>query len=532
MAVTSLALRRQRLTFAIGAVRQNLARGPVALPQPLAYDARMASPAATPDRALDTLCSELREIVGPSWALTGADDLRTYECDGLTGWRQPPLAVALPASTEEVARVVRLCHRLHVPFVPRGSGTGLSGGALPSADGIVIGLSRMRSILQIDLENERVVVQPGVLNLEVTRAVQAEGYFYAPDPSSQRVCTIGGNVAENSGGAHCLKYGFTTNHVLAATLVLSDGRIAHLGSACLDAPGLDLLGVLIGSEGTLGIVTEVTLRLLPQPEWVETLLAAFPSTDTAGEAVAAIVAHGVVPAAMEMMDRATIQAVESTMHAGYPDCGAALLVELDGPTADCRSLFQAVEELCRAAGATEVRVARDEAERALLWKGRRGAFSAMGRVSPDYYVQDGVVPRSRLAGVLAGIRELEQRHQLRVANVFHAGDGNLHPLILYDRKEAGGAERARELAEDILGLCLEAGGSLTGEHGVGRDKMCQMPRLFSVADQEVMDRVRSAFDPHRLANPGKVLPTPRLCGEHPGIYRPHPAELAGLAERM
>jgi glycolate oxidase len=478
------------------------------------------------------LWRSLAEIVGPSWVLTRADDLRTYECDGLTGWRQPPLAVALPASTEQVVQIVELCHQLGIPFVPRGSGTGLSGGALPSADGIVIGLSRMRSILRVDLEDERMVVQPGVLNLDVTRAVQEQGYFYAPDPSSQRVCTIGGNVAENSGGAHCLKYGFTTNHVLAATLVLSDGRIAQLGSTSPDAPGLDLLGVLIGSEGTLGIVTEVTLRLIPQPEWVETLLAAFPSTDAAGEAVAAIVAHGVVPAAMEMMDRATIEAVESTMHAGYPDCGAALLVELDGPAADCQSLFREVETLCRAAGATEVRVARDEAERALLWKGRRGAFSAMGRVSPDYYVQDGVVPRSRLAEVLAGIRNLEQRHQLRVANVFHAGDGNLHPLILYDRRVAGGPERARELAEDILGLCLQAGGSLTGEHGVGRDKMCQMPRLFSVADQEVMDRVRSAFDPHHLANPDKVLPTPRLCGEHPGIYRPHPAELAGLAERM
>ena len=492
----------------------------------------MASYAPPNVGALDRLVTALGAIVGSAWVLTRADDLRTYECDGLTGWRQPPLAVALPATTQEVARIVRLCHELAIPFVPRGSGTGLSGGALPHPEGIVIGLSRMRSILEVDVDNERVVVQPGVLNLDVTRAVEDKGYFYAPDPSSQRVCSIGGNVAENSGGAHCLKYGFTTNHVLAATLVLSDGRIAHLGSPCVDAPGLDLLGVVIGSEGTLGIVTEVTLRLLPKPEWVETLLAAFPSTDAAGQAVAAIIAHGVVPAAMEMMDRATIAAVESTMHAGYPDCGAALLVELDGPAADCRSLFQAVADLCRAAGATEVRVARDEAERALLWKGRRGAFSAMGRVSPDYYVQDGVVPRSHLAEVLAGIRDLEQRHGLRVANVFHAGDGNLHPLILYDRRAPGGPERARELAEDILGLCLDAGGSLTGEHGVGRDKMCQMPRLFSVADQEVMVRVRSAFDPDHLSNPDKVLPTPRLCGEHPGIYRPHPAELAGLAERV
>ncbi len=475
---------------------------------------------------------ELRQVVGADWVLTDPDQLRTYECDGLTGWRAVPLAVVLPASTQQVAAVVGLCHRMGLPFVARGSGTGLSGGALPVEDGIVIGLSRMRAILSIDLENERVVVQPGVPNLEVTRAVAPHGFLYAPDPSSQRVCSIGGNVAENSGGAHCLKYGFTTNHVLAATLVTSDGRVAHLGAAVLDAPGYDLLGVVIGSEGTLGIVTEVTLRVIPQPETVKTLLAAFPSTDAAGEAVAGIIAAGVVPAAIEMMDRATIEAVEFAMHAGYPDCGAALLVELDGPAAECEALFGQVVTICRASGSEEVRVASDEAERALLWKGRRGAFSAMGRVSPDYYVQDGVVPRSRLAEVLGGIRELEARHGLRVANVFHAGDGNLHPLILYDRRSPDGPERAKALAEDILTLCLEAGGSLTGEHGVGRDKVCQMPKLFSITDQAAMHRVRGAFDPYGLANPGKLLPTPRLCGEHPGIYRPHPAELAGMAQRL
>ncbi len=485
-----------------------------------------------PEMKVETLVKRLREEVGAEWVLTSPSDLRTYECDGLTGWRQAPIAVVLPATTDEVSRVLALCHLLGVPFVARGSGTGLSGGALPVEDGIVIGLSRMRSILSVDLENERVVVQPGVPNLQVTQAVQAAGYFYAPDPSSQRVCSIGGNVAENSGGAHCLKYGFTTNHVTAATLVLSDGRVAHLGSQCPDSPGLDLLGVLIGSEGTLGVVTEVTLRIVRSPERIQTLLAAFDSTDGAGQAVAAIIAAGIVPAAMEMMDRATIEAVEATMHAGYPNCGAALLVELDGPAPECESLFQEVSALCQRVGATEVRVAADERERALLWKGRRGAFSAMGRVSPDYYVQDGVVPRSRLAEVLAGIGQLEAKHGLRVANVFHAGDGNLHPLILYDRRSPGGAGRARELAEDILGLCLAAGGSLTGEHGVGRDKVCQMPRLFSVSDQEVMCRVRTAFDPSGLANPGKLLPTPRLCGEHPGIYRPHPIELAGQAERL
>jgi len=496
------------------------------------YDGGMAAAASAEPASVSPLIRGLEGIVGTSWVVTDPDGLRTYECDGLTGWRQVPLAVVLPATTAEVAAVVTLCHRCGVPFVARGSGTGLSGGALPDPRGIVVSLSRMREILRVDLENERVVVQPGVFNLAVSRAVADGGYFYAPDPSSQRVCSIGGNVAENSGGAHCLKYGFTTNHVLAATVVLSDGRVGHLGSATLDSPGLDLLGVIIGSEGTLGIVTEVTLRVLPSPSRVETLLAAFDSTDAAGAAVAAIIAAGVVPAAMEMMDRATIEAVESTMHAGYPSCGAALLVEIDGPEPECRSLFRQVTELCRASGSSEIRVARDEAERNLLWKGRRGAFSAMGRVSPDYYVQDGVVPRSSLAAVLAGIRQLEGKHGLRVANVFHAGDGNLHPLILYDRRVEGGAARARDLAEDILSLCLEAGGSLTGEHGVGRDKVCQMPKLFSVADQEVMARVRGAFDPHGLANPGKVLPTPRLCGEHPGIYRPHPMEAAGLAERM
>lgn len=475
---------------------------------------------------------DLRAIVGPDWVLTKPDELRTYECDGLTGWRALPLAVVLTASTAEVAAVVGLCHQRRLPFVARGSGTGLSGGALPVTDGIVIGLSRMRAILAVDIENERVVVQPGVANLEVSRAVASAGYLYAPDPSSQRVCSIGGNVAENSGGAHCLKYGFTTNHVLAATLVTPKGEVAKLGSSALDSPGYDLLGVVIGSEGTLGIVTEITLRIIPKPEKVLTLLAAFPSTDAAGRAVAAVIAAGIVPAAMEMMDRATIEAVEIAMHAGYPECGAALLIELDGPAPECESLFLEVSSLCQTAGADEVRIAKDDEERDRLWRGRKGAFSAMGRVSPDYYVQDGVVPRSRLAEVLTGIRALEEKHGLRVANVFHAGDGNLHPLILYDRRDPDGPARATDLAEGILGLCLDAGGSLTGEHGVGRDKVCQMPRLFSVSDQAAMERVRQAFDPERLSNPGKLVPTPRLCGEHPGIYRPHPMELTGQLERL
>jgi glycolate oxidase len=390
----------------------------------------------------------------------------------------------------------------------------------------------MRRIVAIDVENERVVVQPGVANLAVSQAVAADGYYYAPDPSSQQVCTIGGNVAENSGGAHCLKYGFTTHHVLAATLVTPDGRVAELGHAVPDGPGLDLLSVVIGSEGTLGIVTEVTLRILPRPEAVETLLAAFTSTDAAGDAVSRVIAAGVVPAAIEMMDRLTREAADAAVDAGYPDCEAVLLVELDGPAPEVVSLTAQVEELCRTAGATEIRRAATAAERLRMWKGRKAAFAAMGRVSPDYYVQDGVIPRTRLPEVLRGIRALEQSHGLRVGNVFHAGDGNLHPLVLYDADEPGAAARAKEVAARILDLCLAAGGSITGEHGVGNDKVCHMPKMFDGADLTVMDRLRAAFDPDRVCNPAKLLPTPRLCGEVPGFYRAHPLERAGLAERF
>ncbi len=483
--------------------------------------------------ALDpALTRRLARIVGDRWLLTAPEQLRTYECDGLTGHRVVPAAVALPATTEEVAAVVRACHEAGVPFVARGAGTGLSGGALPVAEGIVIALTRMREILAVDVPNRRVVVQPGVANLDVTRAVAPAGYFYAPDPSSQAVCTIGGNVAENSGGAHCLKYGFTANHVLGATFVSADGEVARLGGDVPDWPGLDLLGVVIGSEGTLGIVTEVVLRVLPLPEHVETLLAAFGSTDAAGAAVSRIVAAGIVPAAIEMMDRLTIEAAEAAVHAGYPDCEAALLVELDGPEPECRALLAQVRALLAAEGATEVRVARDAGDRVLMWKGRKAAFAAMGRVSPDYYVQDGVIPRTRLPEVLRGIRGLEQEYGLRVGNVFHAGDGNLHPLVLYDRDEEGAAGRALELAGRVLDLCLAAGGSITGEHGVGADKACHLPKMFSGDDLTVMDRLRAAFDPAGLCNPGKVLPTPRLCGEVPGFYREHPLERTGLAERF
>jgi glycolate oxidase len=390
----------------------------------------------------------------------------------------------------------------------------------------------MDRILEVDLEGQRVVVEPGVANLDVTRAVAADGFFYAPDPSSQQVCTIGGNVAENSGGAHCLKHGFTVHHVTGLTLVLPDGDVVELGGAALDPDGPDLLGLVVGSEGTLGIATRITLRIVRSPEVVRTLLAGFETTDAAGAAVSGIVAAGILPSALEMMDRLTIEAAERAVAPGYPaGAGAVLLVELDGVAAQVEEDAAEVERICLAAGAFELRLASDEAARALLWKGRKSAFAAMGRVATDYYVQDGVVPRTRLPEVLRRIEELSTSHGLRVGNVFHAGDGNLHPLVLYDA-EAGETDRARELAEAILEACLDAGGSLTGEHGVGMDKACSMPRMFSERDLATFARVREAFDPLGICNPGKVLPTPRLCGEVPGPYRAHALERIGVAERL
>jgi glycolate oxidase len=405
---------------------------------------------------------------------------------------------------------------------------------LPVAEGIVVSVARMNRILEIDLESERVVVQPGVTNLDVTRAVSAQGYFYAPDPSSQQVCTIGGNLAENSGGAHCLKNGFTVNHVTGALVVLPDGELLTLGGKAMDAgDGPDLLGVIVGSEGTLGIAVEITLRVVRQPEVVVTQLAAFATVDAAGDAVSRIVAAGILPAAMEIMDRFTIQAAEAAYRPGYPEgAGSVLLVELDGVAAQVELDAAAAEALCLAAGAFEIRTASDAAERALLWLGRKGAFAAMGRVSPDYYVQDGVVPRTKLPAVLRRIDELSLEHGLRVGNVFHAGDGNLHPLVLYDASVDGDYERAKTLADAILAACVDEGGSLTGEHGIGVDKACAMPSMFSERDLDAFERVRRAFDPDGLANPGKVIPTPRLCGEVPGPYRIHPLEKLGVAERF
>lgn len=441
-----------------------------------------------------------------------------------------PSAVVLPRTTEQVQAIVRLCHRDRVPFVSRGSGTGLSGGALPVEGGIVISLARMNRILDVDILNQRVVVEPGVINLDVTKKVAPYGYFYAPDPSSQSVCTIGGNVAENAGGAHCLKYGFTTTHVVGVEVVLSDGSLITLGGKAPDRPGYDLCGVFVGSEGTLGVATKVTLRIVRRPEEIQTLVAAFETIEAAGEAVSRIIAAGIVPAAAEMMDRLSLQAAEAAVHAGYPECGCLLLVELDGIEAEVELFTQQVQELCSSCGAFEIRFAKSDAERAAMWKGRKAAFAAMGRISPNYIVQDGVIPRTALPAVLREIERMSREAGLRVANVFHAGDGNLHPLVLYDRRIEGQEQRAEELAAAILKLCVKTGGSLTGEHGIGIEKRDFMPEMFAEPDLATMQRVRIAFDPAGLANPEKVFPRPRLCAERPGPYKPHPLETAGLAE--
>ena len=468
---------------------------------------------------LRSLAEVFRERLGPGSVIDDPVRLRTYECDGLTYHRAVPGLVVLPESAEEVAAVVRACVDAGVPYVARGSGTGLSGGALPRTDGVLIVTSRMRRILEIDLDDQRAVVEPGVINLDVSRAVRPYGYYYAPDPSSQQICSIGGNVAENSGGAHCLKYGFTANHVLACEIVTPDGEITTLGGG----PGYDLLGAFIGAEGTLGIATKITVRLTRSPQRVETVLAAFASVEAAGAAVSAIIGAGIVPAAVEMMDALAIEAAEAAVACGYPAGAAAvLIVELDGPAPEVEAQFARVRSMCEQAGAFEQRVARDDAERALIWKGRKSAFAAVGRISPAYIVQDGVIPRTALPEVLAGIDRLSRESGVRVANVFHAGDGNLHPLVLFDDAEEGAGERAELVSGAILDLCIQHGGSITGEHGVGVDKARYMPRMFTVADLDTMQMVRCAFDPLNLCNPGKVFPTPRLCGEIPRVRKGSP----------
>ena len=484
--------------------------------------------AAIPDRFV----TELERACGREAIVRDPIELLTYECDALPHLRATPSLVVLPSSAAEVQAIVGACNREGVPFVARGHGSGLSGGALPVAGGIVIGLSRLNKVLDVDIANRRITVEPGVTNLEISRRVAAAGYYYAPDPSSQQVCSIGGNVAENSGGAHCLKYGFTVHHVLGVEAVLPSGELVRLDSAIADAPGPDLVGVLIGSEGTLAIVTKVIVRILRRPESVQTLLAAYDGISAAGAAVSDIIAAGIIPAAVEMMDALCIRAAEAAVHPNFPQSEAVLIVELDGSAAEVRELFPTVEAICRQAGATTIEIAQDDEQRMRIWKGRKAAFAAMGRVSPNYYVQDGVVPRTKLPDVLARIRDLETRSGLRIGNVFHAGDGNLHPLICYDEKVPGQADLAVAVAGEILGYCVEAGGSITGEHGVGSDKADFMPRMFGSDDLDVMQMVRRAFDPKGLCNPGKIFPTPRLCGEVPGPYREHPLEKAGLAERF
>jgi glycolate oxidase len=477
-----------------------------------------------------SILEEFRSIVGARHLITGHEQLRTYESDCLTNFRVVPAAVLLPSSREQVQAVVRVCCREHIPFVARGAGTGISGGALPVEGGVVISLTRLNRILEVDIPNARVVVEPGVTNARITERVAPHGYFYAPDPSSQSVCTIGGNVAENAGGAHCLKYGFTTTYVLGMEVVLPDGSLTHIGHERLDEPGYDLTGVFVGSEGTLGIATRITLRIVKRPEAVQTLLAAFETTGQAGAAVSEIIAAGIMPAAVEMMDRLSVRAAESAVHANYPDCGGLLLVELDGPRAEVEWSMAQVQSICAACGASEVRLARTEAERAVIWKGRKAAFAAMGRISPNYIVQDGVIPRTTLPQVLTAIERLSDAAGLRVANVFHAGDGNLHPLVLFDRRVPGQERLAEELALEIVKLCVEAGGSITGEHGVGEEKKRFMPLMFAEPDLATMQLVRCAFDPEHLSNPGKIFPRPRLCAEKAGVYEPHPLEVAGVAE--
>jgi glycolate oxidase len=461
----------------------------------------------------ERVTGELRAICGASAVLDELVQLLTYECDALPHLRQTPALVVLPASAEQVQEVVRVCAREGLPFVARGHGTGLSGGALPVPGGVVIGLARLNRVLDIDIPNRQVTVEPGVTNLEITRQVAPFGYYYAPDPSSQQVCSIGGNVAENSGGAHCLKYGFTVHHVLEVEAVLPDGSLMRIGSRLADEPGPDVLGLLVGSEGTLAVVTKVVVRILRRPETVQTLLAAYDSISAAGTAVSEIIAAGIIPAAVEMMDALAIRAAEAAVHPNFPPADTILIVELDGPVPEVRELFAMVETICRRTGATTVEVAADEGHRLRIWKGRKAAFAAMGRVSPNYYVQDGVVPRTKLPEVLGRIRALSERSGLGIGNVFHAGDGNLHPLICYDDRDADELERAKRANEELLAACIALGGSVTGEHGVGVDKAKNLPLQYADADLNFMAGLRRVFDPDGIMNTTKLLPSHPACGE-------------------
>ena len=477
---------------------------------------------------------ELEAIVGPGGVLSDPDELLVYESDGLTLFRALADFVVFPTSAEHVAAVVRLAGREGLPFVARGAGTGLSGGCLPAEGGLVISMMRMNRVLEVDYENQLAVVEPGLVNLHLSWAVGPKGYYYAPDPSSQQACTLGGNIANNSGGPHTLKYGVTTNHVLGLEVVMPDGDIVWLGGRTRATPGYDLAGVFVGSEGTFGIATKIVVRILKKPQAVKTVLAVFDQVDHASAAVSAIIARGLVPAAVEMIDQLTIQAVEDAFGCGYPrDAAAALLVELDGLRVGMDAQTERIVQACRDAGAREVRTARDEAERALLWKGRKSAFGAFGRVSPAYMVMDGVIPRTKLPYVLRRVNEIVAAHGLRVGNVFHAGDGNLHPNILYDPRVPGAEARVVEAGAEIMKVCAEVGGSISGEHGIGLEKADFMPFIFSAADLAVMQRLKNAFNPTGLCNPGKVFPTKKSCVEvGPVAYTPHAIEAKGLAQRF
>ena len=460
------------------------------------------------------LIERLRKDLNADQIIDGGEDLVAYECDALSAYRQRPMLVTLPDNTAQVSAVLKACSALDIPIVPWGAGTGLSGGALPREDGVVLSTARLRSVLDIDLKNRTVTVQPGVTNLAVTEAVEQYGFYYAPDPSSQIACSIGGNIAENSGGVHCLKYGTTTNNVLGLEVVLANGEVVRVGGKGMDQAGYDLLGLLTGSEGLLAITTEATLRILPKPEVARAMMAVFNSVEGAGQAVADIIAAGMVPAGMEIMDQLSIEAVEGFVGAGYPlGVAALLLVELDGPESEVAHHIGVLEGLLRKAGASEIRRAESEPDRLRLWAGRKAAFPAMGRISPDYYCMDGTIPRGKLPEVLRRIGELSKGYGLRVANVFHAGDGNLHPLILYDSNVEGDLAKAEELGADILKLCVEVGGVLSGEHGIGIEKRDLMPCMFNDADLDAQERIKACFDVGQILNPGKVYPVLRRCAE-------------------
>ncbi|MFQ5850601.1 MAG: FAD-linked oxidase C-terminal domain-containing protein [Candidatus Binatia bacterium] len=455
----------------------------------------------------ERIAKELLGIVGEDGVVVDPGELRVYETDGLTVFKAKPDLVVLPRSAEQVARVVNACCREKIPFVARGAGTGLSGGALPLDGGVLIGLNRLDHILEIDCENQRVVVEPGVVNVWLTNALSPRGYYYSPDPASQTACSIGGNVAENSGGPRTPKYGVTTNHVLGLEVVLPDGDVVQLGGRTLDTPGYDLTGLFVGSEGTFGIVTKVIARVMRQPEAVKTLMGVFETIEDASNAVSGIVARGIIPAAVEMMDNLSIQAVEKGVAAGYPlDAGAVLLIEVDGPKDEVEALVDPIVEVCQVNNVREVRVAKNDDERLLLWKGRKSAFAAMGQITPEYYVQDTVIPRTKLPPIMRFIKKLSEKYGLRVANVFHAGDGNLHPLMLYDSRNAGELQEAEEMGAKIIAACIEMGGSLTGEHGIGVEKRDYMPLMYTDDDLEAMLKVKRVFNPDGLLNPGKVFP--------------------------